>query len=263
MPIVYPILFPKVRNPAAITWRALRVDAISESPFTLDGTFYKHQGQRFEADVNLPPMSRDEAEQFVTFLLMLDGRTGSFLMGPPEGEKPRGTIKDFLVIKSVSRRLDYGAIEDAATDFLDYGAIEDAVTDFLDYGLINEPLPPLGDDFEVINPPKTLNFTPRGNVLSVQGLEPRQAGIFMAGDFIQIGGFSTAKLYKILFDVNSNSLGHAQLTVWPDIIEPLEEDSPITVIEPKGIFRLNTSDMEWSIDDATIYGIALTAIAKK
>lgn len=59
-------------------------------------------------------------------------------------------------------------------------------------------------------------------------------GILKAGDWVQIGNY----LYRVLADVNSDVSGNCTFEVWPDLrVSPADND-PITVTNPKGLFRL-------------------------
>ena len=90
MAITYP-LTPPASVPAEITLSPLAVVGVSASPFTLEQEVFEHQGQAWQMEVSLPPMARPEAEEWVAFLLSLNGRAGTFLMGDPVGAAPRGT----------------------------------------------------------------------------------------------------------------------------------------------------------------------------
>ena len=48
-----------------------------------------------------------------------------------------------------------------------------------------------------------------GNELNIDGLPTSVTGYLLAGDYIQLGSGSTARLYKVLQDVNSNASGEA------------------------------------------------------
>ena len=55
----------------------------------------------WEADVTLPPMNRDDAEAWVSFLMSLKGRAGSFLLYDPSAKSARGTTTSAVVSGSV------------------------------------------------------------------------------------------------------------------------------------------------------------------
>jgi hypothetical protein len=87
----YPLTLPTVSGIRSINLRARNVVGISQSPFTLKQQVIAHSGQQWEADISLPPMTRDEGEDWVSFLVKLKGQQGTFLLGDPSGATPRGS----------------------------------------------------------------------------------------------------------------------------------------------------------------------------
>ena len=85
----YPINHPST-GISRVRLVARSVVAVSESPFSYSQQVYKHQGQRWEADITLAPMKRDAAEYWTSFMLRLRGQYGTFLLGDPNGATPRG-----------------------------------------------------------------------------------------------------------------------------------------------------------------------------
>lgn len=83
MAITYPLSIPSVVSQRNIVIRANSTVGVSSSPFTADQQIYVHQGEYFEADVQLAPMKNADAEEWIGFLLALNGREGTFLMGDP------------------------------------------------------------------------------------------------------------------------------------------------------------------------------------
>lgn len=89
MAITYPLDFPS-QCVSQITIRAKNIVGFSSSPFTGQQQVYKHQGQWWEAEMTFPPMKRENAEEVASFLMKLNGRYGTFLMGDPANTSPRG-----------------------------------------------------------------------------------------------------------------------------------------------------------------------------
>lgn len=87
----YPLSFPTTKGIQSVRFTARSVIGVSTSPFNFKQQVYRHQGERFEADVQLPPMTRAEAEAFNAFRLRLRGQFGTFLLGDPAASTPRGT----------------------------------------------------------------------------------------------------------------------------------------------------------------------------
>lgn len=90
MSIVYPLSLPVTGLVARVTMRGRSIVGMSESPFSFAQQIYAHQGQRWEADVELPPLKEAAADAWVAFLLSLNGREGTFLMGDPAKLAHRG-----------------------------------------------------------------------------------------------------------------------------------------------------------------------------
>lgn len=98
-----------------------------------------------------------------------------------------------------------------------------------------------------------------GSELITDGWTPDTTGILKAGDYIQLGSGSSAKLHKVLDDVNSDSSGDATLTLWPDLRSAPSDNSAITVSGAKGLFRLSTNQQDWDVNEASIYGMTFPA----
>ena len=103
MSISYPLTFPTHTNVRSIDLRAVNAVAMSMSPFTYKQQVFAHQGQRWEADVTLPPMKRSDAEQWVAWLVSLKGLRGTFLMGDPVGCTPRGSAGGTPLVNGASQ----------------------------------------------------------------------------------------------------------------------------------------------------------------
>jgi hypothetical protein len=83
MSMIYPLTLPSITGVREVTLRARSTVGVSESPYTAQQQVYVHQGEYFEADVLLPPMKGAAAAEWSSFLLSLNGREGTFLMGDP------------------------------------------------------------------------------------------------------------------------------------------------------------------------------------
>jgi len=103
MSISYPLTFPTHTNVRSIDLRAVNAVAMSMSPFTYKQQVFAHQGQRWEADVTLPPMKRSDAEQWVAWLVSLKGLRGTFLMGDPVGCTARGSLGGTPLVNGASQ----------------------------------------------------------------------------------------------------------------------------------------------------------------
>ena len=103
MAITYPRALPTHTGRASITLRAVNQTALSFSPFTYKQQIHNHLGQRWEAEVQLPPMQRADAEQWIAFLLSMNGMAGTFKMGDPLGASPRGAVGGTPVVNGAGQ----------------------------------------------------------------------------------------------------------------------------------------------------------------
>lgn len=78
---------PRIQS---IVFRMASRNAISTSPFTFAQQVISHQGQRWEVDISLPPMRRDEASAWLAWLAKLDGTLNTFNIGDPNNVVPQG-----------------------------------------------------------------------------------------------------------------------------------------------------------------------------
>lgn len=92
MAITYPLTPPTEPGFSGVRITPRSVVSVSQSPFTGSQQVQQHQGQWWEAELSIGAMSRAHAEEWIAFLLSLNGRQGTFLLGDPVGAAPRGTI---------------------------------------------------------------------------------------------------------------------------------------------------------------------------
>lgn len=91
MAITYPLSLPSVSGISSVNFIARSSTGVTSSPFTFQTQVFQNQGKRFEADVTLAVMKREDAEQWNSFFLKLYGQFGTFLLGDPNASTPRGT----------------------------------------------------------------------------------------------------------------------------------------------------------------------------
>ena len=105
--------------------------------------------------------------------------------------------------------------------------------------------------------------TPRGDVSSCavtgsagdESVTVVMTGTLKAGDYIQLGTGSAARLHKVLVD----QTGNGTLEIWPALRTDYTSASA-TFNNAKGVFRLATNIGEWSINNASAYGISFEAV---
>lgn len=103
MAIAFPIDLPDTDSFREARMTARTIVGVTRSPFTGAQQVQKHQGQWWEFECALVPMNRDTAEDWISFLLSLNGQEGTFLLGDPLGAVPRGIATGTPLIKGASQ----------------------------------------------------------------------------------------------------------------------------------------------------------------
>lgn len=104
MTISYPLAAPTTVQPRSVTFTPENVVGYSQSIFTYQSEVFAHQGERLMMNVQLPPMTRDQAAEWVAFGLALNGREGTFLMGDPVATTPRGAAGGAPVVDGAGQQ---------------------------------------------------------------------------------------------------------------------------------------------------------------
>ena len=127
--------------------------------------------------------------------------------------------------------------------------------------LLSDPncLTPMGSAKTTPGTPLVNGGSQTGSTLNVDGLPVSVSKYLKAGDYIQLGAGSSAKLHKVLVDVNSNGSGLATLEIWPNLRSSPADNDPIVVANCAGVFRL-TDDVSWDINSSSVYSIAFDCV---
>jgi len=80
-------------------------------------------------------------------------------------------------------------------------------------------------------------------------------GTLKAGDYIQLGSGSAAKLHQVLID----QTGDGNLEIWPKLRTDYTDEA-VVFINPKGVFRLSSNMTSWNINSSSAYGISFEAV---
>lgn len=80
----------------------------------------------------------------------------------------------------------------------------------------------------------------------------------LAGDMIQLGSGSDATLHKVLADFTGTG-SPADLEIWPGL-RKARSAVAADLTSPQGVFRLVSNETNWSVNEASIYGISFSAM---
>jgi hypothetical protein len=103
MAISYPLSLPNTTSYASARMTARSVVGVSKSPFTGHTQVQAHTGKWWEFEAHLVPMTRASAEEWIAFMLSLNGQQGTFLLGDPLGATARGIGTGTPLVKGASQ----------------------------------------------------------------------------------------------------------------------------------------------------------------
>jgi hypothetical protein len=86
------------------------------------------------------------------------------------------------------------------------------------------------------------------------------AATILAGDWLQVGSSSTARLHKNLIALTIGGSGQGVHRIFPTLRETLADNAVITKTSPVGLFRLASNEAPWDVREAQIYGLEFTAM---
>ena len=86
------------------------------------------------------------------------------------------------------------------------------------------------------------------------------SNIVKAGDYLQIGGGSAAKLHMICADASSDSNGDFTVQIEPAIKASGNAGASVVLTNAQGVFRLSDDLVGWDANEVSVYGITLACI---
>ncbi|HEV3511991.1 MAG TPA: hypothetical protein VGS05_09835 [Candidatus Sulfotelmatobacter sp.] len=98
------------------------------------------------------------------------------------------------------------------------------------------------------------------NQLNVGGAAASIANWAVAGDYIQltVPGYPQ-RIYKILQNASTDSLGEVVLQIFPNIRETIPSLTTIVTTNCKGTFRLQDNTLPWKVDKNKVYTVSFKA----
>jgi hypothetical protein len=86
------------------------------------------------------------------------------------------------------------------------------------------------------------------------------AATYKAGDWVQIGTSTGARLHKITADATADGSGNVTLNVEPELKQAYGATTAVNLTNPVGIWRLATNDVGWDINSAARFGFAFSVV---
>lgn len=277
---------PTNHNFATVKFTLNRNIATSRSAFTNKQRLQEYDGVFWSAEVTLPPMKRADALEWTTFLTRLQGTKNTFLLGDPSHTTNSGTYNaDFLAIENrlgtSSTLLNFSSTNNTITDnelndsfqglatgdfVLISGASADEnngtfkITTFVNDNGIRV-------DRDITNATEQ-SCTIKDNAKGITGLNLTRtgtaSGTIKKGDYLALHDAASATSNPIQYvmaveDATVTSNDYAVRTE-PKLRVAATNTHYVKFASPKGQFRLASNQTSWSVNEASIYGLAFTAI---
>lgn len=103
MAISYPITLPSSPGYKTAEIIAQSATAVRASPFTFSQQVQAHQGGMWRMTVDIPPMTRAEAEPWLAAMISLRGQYGTFYLKAPGGGTAQGVATGTPVVDGASQ----------------------------------------------------------------------------------------------------------------------------------------------------------------
>lgn len=265
------------------------------SPYTGKIRTQEYDGVYWEATVNLPPMRRDVAKNWQSFLLELNGPVNHFKFADPDALLNQGTYNaNDLKAKD---RINQGSIELDFTSASQTIAAPSNTTPFAnavegDFIVVTGSVYPENNGTHKITT-KTNAYTVvvesesgglvqegdktgctiKSNQKGATGINlsassSSATGTIKKGDYLQITSSSTAGANPVQYvmvtdDATLNVIGGEDtygVKIQPKLRTAITQNHLVRFATPKGLFRLTTKDVDWDADNISNYGISFSCI---
>ena len=99
----YPLTLPTATGVITQNFSLTRAVAVTTSPFTFQTQVHQHQGEFWRTVISLPPMLRANANIWLSFLLQLRGRRGTFKIGDQDAKTITGVATGTIRVNGASQ----------------------------------------------------------------------------------------------------------------------------------------------------------------
>lgn len=123
----YPLTWPSSISVNSMQITPTNSVAVTQSPFSFSQKTYDNGGEMWQASVSIPPLTRDQAEDFICFLTLLKGSYGTFLMPVFDAKAARGSWGGTPLIAGAGQTGNDLNIDGGTTGTTDYAKAGDWV----------------------------------------------------------------------------------------------------------------------------------------
>lgn len=101
--VTFPLTLPASPGFQKARFRLVRNQAITRDPFAWTPKILHRQGDGWQADLQLPPMTEAQVDDWIAFLVSLQGQVGTFKLGDPRRSTPNGLAPGTPLVDGASQ----------------------------------------------------------------------------------------------------------------------------------------------------------------
>lgn len=290
------VTMPNTPNFVRSNFKLVRTIGTVASPYTGKLRTQEYDGVFWEAVVSLPPMRRDVAKNWQSFLLECNGMVNQFKFADPDALLNQGTYNtDDLKAKNrinqtANIELDFNTDNTIVAPSDTTPFANALVGDFISvtgsqypenngthkitakansYTVTVQPENTINLITDADRPACTIKSNQKGSTgLNLSSSSNSATGTIKKGDYLQITSSSTAGANPVQYvmvtedatlNVNAGEDTYG-VKIQPKLRTAITENHLIRFASPKGMFRLTTKDVDWDADNISNYGISFSCI---
>tara|TARA_Y100000114_G_scaffold73219_1_gene67104 strand:+ start:663 stop:1544 length:882 start_codon:yes stop_codon:yes gene_type:complete len=277
------VTMPTSPNFTDSEWELVRTIGLTISPYTGQQRTQEFGNTYYGATLTLPPMKRNQAALWQSFLINCKGPTNSFQMSDPDGKTNQGTYNQTHLtasrrVNDTSETLSFsGSTITAGTSI--FGSL--IAGDFVHVtGAINEENNGTHKISSVTNATtiittstltsesSTASCSIQQNVSGATGLALTTinsgTGTIKAGDYLGVlsGNSASHQPFQLLMVTEDAVQSGTSVAVHtePRLRKDLTDGYFVIFNEPKGLFRLVEKNIRWSANAASTYGFSFQVV---
>lgn len=290
------VTMPNTPNFVRSNFKLVRTIGTVASPYTGKLRTQEYDGVFWEAVVSLPPMRRNVAKNWQSFLLECNGMVNQFKFADPDALINQGTYNtDDLKAKNrinqtANIELDFSSANTITAPNNTTPFANALVGDFISvtgsqypenngthkitakansYTVTVQPENTINLITDADRPACTIKSNQKGSTgLNLSSSSNSATGTIKKGDYLQITSSSTAGANPVQYvmvtedatlNVNAGEDTYG-VKIQPKLRTAITENHLIRFASPKGMFRLTTKDVDWDADNISNYGISFSCI---
>jgi len=290
------VTMPNTPNFVRSNFKLVRTIGTVASPYTGKIRTQEYDGVFWEAVVSLPPMRRDVAKNWQSFLLECNGMVNQFKFADPDALLNQGTYNaDDLKAKNrinqtANIELDFNVnntivapsnttpfanalvgdfISVTGSRFPENNGTHKIIAKANSYTLTLQPENTITLTEDLNRPACTIKSNQKGSTgLNLASSSNSATGTIKKGDYLQITASSTTGANPVQYvmvteDATLNVIAGADtygVKIQPKLRTAITENHLVRFASPKGMFRLTTKDVDWDADNISNYGMSFSCI---